>query len=74
VVELVEIEERTSEADSDGPPVAHIAPVALDGKRHALCGAEILGINVGSADYTLCPTCDRLSRFDYHDPSWDGKF
>lgn len=65
---MVELVERASvageeERDSDdGPPVAHLAPVGPDGSRAALCGAEILGIHVGNADYVLCAECDLLSQ------------
>jgi hypothetical protein len=70
VSELLERDSQTSlERESDaGPPVAHIAP---RGVRIALCGAEILGIPVGRAEYVLCEECKRLRHFDYH-PTWDG--
>ena len=78
MVELLETDSEAGQEErnssDDGPRTAHIAPVMADGKRHALCGAEILGVHVGNADYVLCEKCKRLRRFDYHDPSWDGKF
>ena len=60
--------ERESEIKRGGrdneykPPIAHIAPVMADGKRRALCGADLLGIRAANLPHTLCEECQRLAQ------------